>query len=286
MGTPEKKLPTSVQALKKKYTEQRLARSVFTKNLQTASRRTRSQTHETSPKAKLRGKKSGLAKPNERGKSESSRLSTRSSSALPVKQVENASRRQRKLEDGRKSERIKAVAKAISTRKPSAAAIVARRKTRMATLTTAASSRASRMLTRLTPRGTSSANFVKTTLRKSLPLERQRSLRGRDISLSSEEEEDDESDDDDDGNKDRQKQSSNASRKDIKANSHVPKKKLKSRTHLSGAKKKSEESEDEDADEETSSRDSSRRPSKQRGLDVNSVTNSPSSKRFKKGDRE
>ena len=61
-STLEKKLPASVQALKKKYTEQRLARSVFTKNLQPASRRTRSQTNDTSVKDKLKSRKTVLRK--------------------------------------------------------------------------------------------------------------------------------------------------------------------------------------------------------------------------------
>ena len=287
-STSEKKLPASVQALKKKYTEQRLARSVFTKNLQPASRRTRSQTNETSAKDKLRSKKSGLMKPlaRESAKRESSRSATRTSSTLASKQNANTNRRQPKQEEARRSARVKVVAKAISTRKPSAAAIVARRKTRMATLTTAASNRVSRMLSRLTPRGTSSAKFVKSTLRKNLPMDRQRSLRGRDISLSSEEEEEEDggdgSEEDEEDNNDRQKASEKESKNESKSSTQGTKKKLKSRTHLVGAKKKSEESEDEDADEETSSRESSRRPSKQEGREINSATNSPASKRHKK----
>ena len=287
----EKKLPASVQALKKKYTEQRLARSVFTKNLQPVSRKTRSQTTETSAKPKLRSKKGVLIKSivNKSGKRDSLRPSTRTSSVLVGKPSSNVNRRQPKQSELRKGERAKAVAKVISTRKPSVAAIVAKRKTRMATLTTAASSRVSRMLTRLTPRGTSSATFVKSTLRKTLPMERQRSLRGRDISLSSEEEEEDDenaSEEGDEDNEERRKKSQKTSQNNSKSSLQVSKKNLKSKTHLIGAKKKREESEDEDADEETSSRESSRRPSKQGGLGNNIVTNSPASKRYKRDKRE
>merc|ERR1712226_561114 len=133
-STPEKKLPASVQALKKKYTEQRLARSVFTKNLQPASRMTRSQTNEESSKKTLKAKKKVLLKSNagQNEKREASRSSTRNLSSLEKKQ--NASRRHQKPEETRRSGRVKVVAKALPTRKPSAATIVAKRKTRMATL--------------------------------------------------------------------------------------------------------------------------------------------------------
>ena len=282
-STIVKKLPASVQALKKKYTEQRLARSVFTKNLQTASRRTRSQTNEPSSKEKLKSRKKVLVKSGvqEPGKRESSRCSTRNSSATDRKQKENVNRRQTKPEEARRSGRVKVVAKSIPTRKPSAAAIVAKRKTRMATLTTAASRRVSRMLTRLTPRGTSSATFVKSTLRKTKPMERQRSLRGRDISLSSEDEENDEdgSEGDEEGDNDQQ----NSSEKVSKSSPQKPKMKMKTRQNLIEKKKKNQESEDEDADEETSSRESSRRPSKQ---ESNSTSNSPANKRHKKNEIE
>ena len=64
---------------------------------------------------------------------------------------------------GQRGRRIKSPVGGInltSRKPPSAATLVAKRKTRMATLT-AASSSVSRMLTRLTPRGTSSAAFVR-----------------------------------------------------------------------------------------------------------------------------
>ena len=284
-STPEKKLPESVQALKKKYTEQRLARSVFSKSLQPASRRTRSQTNEISSKENLKNRKRILDKSGReqaRGK-ESSRSSTRTPVTSDRKQIESRSLRNTKADDARKSERLKVVAKTIPTRKPSAAAIVAKRKTRMATLTTAASRRVSRMLSRLTPRGTSSAKFVKSTLRKTLPLERQRSLRGRDISLSSEEEEevndDDDSDDEKNGDKDGQKSNLKASKNDIKSGAHKANAKNKQRTNMAMNKRKGDDSDDEDADEETSSRESSRRPSKQ---DIETSTSSPVKKRQKK----
>ena len=70
---------------------------------------------------------------------------------------------------------------------PSAASIVARRKTRMATLQAVTKDMSKRMLTRLTPRGTSNANFLKTIRTK--PLNSGHSLRGRDVSVSTDEEE-------------------------------------------------------------------------------------------------
>ena len=130
-----------------------------------------------------------------------------------------------------------------SRKPPSAATLVAKRKTRMATLT-AASSSVSRMLTRLTPRGTSSAAFVRST--KKINLENRRSLRGREISVSSDEEDEDEDDDQETGKA---------------AKTPPPKRKLKSREELKDElQKKSHRGSDSEADEETSSRDSSRKP--------------------------
>ncbi len=199
-----KKLPASVQALKKKYTEQRLAKKVISKTLPSPTRRTRSQT-DKDPVSPRRRRKTVPSAKDSANQKKGGKVATRSTS---------------------QKSRVE-----LTTRKPSAAALVARRKTRMATLT-AASSRVSRMLTRLTPRGTSSAAFVRST--KKMPLAG-RSLRGRDISLSSEEEEEDEDED----------------------KKTPPKRRLKSRKSVE-KKKKSEESES-DADEENSSRDSSRR---------------------------
>jgi hypothetical protein len=125
-----------------------------------------------------------------------------------------------------------------------------------------------RMLTRLTPRGTSSAAFVKKT--RALQLSTCRSLRGRDISVSSEEEEDDDDDDEDDEDDDEKegdKESDNKADKKKKTNASTsvgssaakkntpPKRKLKTRKPSDA-----NEGKGSDADEETSSRDSSRRP--------------------------
>ena len=139
----QKALPESLKALKKKYTEQRLA---IQKSKTTAEvRMTRQKVNKDAPmvlRAGLRGARR-----------------TRSS-----------------------GQALKSVVKP----KPSsrAAAIVAKKRKM------AVKASNSRMLMRLTPRGTSSAAFVRKA--KKMPLEG-KSLRGRDISLSSEEEE--ESDD-------------------------------------------------------------------------------------------
>ena len=119
----------------------------------------------------------------------------------------------------------------------------------------------SRMLTRLTPRGTSSAAFVKKT--RALQLSTYKSLRGRDISVSSEEEEEEEEekevDKESDNNKatDKKKKgnvSTSAGSSSAKKNT-PPKRKLKTRKPSDA-----NEGKGSDADEETSSRDSSRRP--------------------------
>ncbi len=202
-NNPGKKLPASVQALKKKYTEQRLAKKVVSKTIPaSSSRRTRSQTEDERTPPKRKGMATRGAAARKKGD-----LDSRRGAVSPTKS---------KLE----------------LRKPSAATLVAKRKTRMATLT-AASSRVSRMLTRLTPRGTTSAAFVRSTRNISMA---GRSLRGRDISVSSEDED---------------------SEEDTRQKKTPPKRRLKSRQSLKAAKK-SEESES-DADEENSSRDSSRR---------------------------
>ena len=277
----EKKLPASVQALKKKYTEQRLARSV----LQPASRRTRSQTNEATSKDKLKGAKRNLRKigKEELGKKENSKSSARGENVSERNERDKIIRGQKKADETRRSERVKVVSKTLPTRKPSAAAIIAKRKTRMATLTTAASSRMSRMLSRLTPRGTSSAKFVKSTLRKTLPLERQRSLRGRDISLSSEEEENDESDSDDDEDEEMPLKSSKSN---SNSTPQKTKQKVKCKANSNGKSAKDQESEDEDADEETSSRESSRRPSKQGSSEASIKTNLTMNKRQRKDKSE
>merc|ERR1712045_644834 len=83
-----------------------------------------------------------------------------------------------------------------TTRRPSAATVVAKKKRRMATLTAASKDQQSNvsrkhlsMLARLTPRGTKPSAFVKKA--KKMPLDG-KSLRGRNVSCSSDEEEDDE----------------------------------------------------------------------------------------------
>jgi hypothetical protein len=156
--------------LKKKYTEQRLARSVVTQKLEKSSKDMTKlaknlKEAEKGGSIKVSGLRRGL-----RSTAGSTARATRARSTTGLRSG---------------SSRIQS-----TKRKPSAAAIMAKRKTRMATLT-AASSRASRMLTRLTPRGTTSAAFVKKA--KKMPLEG-RSLRGRDISASSDEEEEEEED--------------------------------------------------------------------------------------------
>lgn len=190
------KLPASMQALKKKYTDQRIAKRVVTKNM-TSVRQTRSSGSDAKSK------------------------SARAARAL-----------RREAKSGRRSPTKSNVT--LTTRQPSAATLMAKRKSRMATFN-AASSRVSRMLTRLTPRGTSNDAFIKST--KKIPLNG-RSLRGRDISASSEEEDEVEA--------------------EPKKTKTPPKRKLKSR-HQALAKKS--ENSESDADEETSSRDSSRKPS-------------------------
>ena len=60
----------------------------------------------------------------------------------------------------------------------------------MATLQAVTKDMSKRMLTRLTPRGTSNANFLKTIRTK--PLNSGHSLRGRDVSVSTDEEEEEE----------------------------------------------------------------------------------------------
>jgi len=76
------------------------------------------------------------------------------------------------------------------------------------------------MLTRLTPRGTSSAAFVKKS--RALQLSTYKSLRGRDISVSSEDEEDGENDKEED-----KKKSSTASASSGVKKNTPPKRKLK-----------------------------------------------------------
>lgn len=151
---PQKALPESLKALKKKYTEQRLNHAIQkSKNTVSESARhhkivTRQKVNKDAPmvlRAGLRG---------------AARRTRSSAGRQALKSV---------------------VVKAKSTSR--AAAIVAKKR-KMAVL--AATNNSNRMLTRLTPRGTSSAAFVRKA--KKMPLEG-KSLRGRDISVSSDEEE-------------------------------------------------------------------------------------------------
>ena len=154
---PQKALPESLKALKKKYTEQRLNHAIQ-KSKNTASESAR-QHHKIVTRQKVSKDAPMVLRAGLRGAARR----TRSSGRQALKSV---------------------VVKAKSTSR--AAAIVAKKR-KMAVL--AASNNSNRMLTRLTPRGTSSAAFVRKA--KKMPLEG-RSLRGRDISVSSEEEEEDE----------------------------------------------------------------------------------------------
>ena len=161
-----------MQALKKKYAEQRLARSVIESRTLT-----RSQTTTKSPPAK-----SVKAKQKVKKKSEASelggRLHTRETrSSIPPKR-QAAAAAASTLMGGHKK------------KIPSSASIVARRKTRMATLAAVTKGMSKKMLTRLAPRGTSNANFIKNIRTK--PVNSARSLRGREVSVSTDEEEDEE----------------------------------------------------------------------------------------------
>ncbi len=184
-----KQLPASVRALKRKYTEQRLVRSVVTKVANQAKVKQQQQQKAASKKA------SG-------GKLKASMKAGRALRSHTTMRDGGQARKPSKVIS--KSPTSTKVKVQSTKRKPSAAAIIAKRKTRMATLTAASKSRVSRMLTRLTPRGTSSAAFVRKA--KKMPMQGRRSLRGRDISVSSNEEEEEEEEEEDD---DRRKQGGN-----------------------------------------------------------------------------
>ena len=119
-----KLLPPSVRALQKKYVERRLVRSVVTKSIRTVT----SSTPMSKPSA-------GASSVAVRNKPQPEGMKTRSAQKL------SARRSLRKMPDvPSKTQNMKVQS---TTRKPSAASIVAKRKTRMATLT-AASNRVSR----------------------------------------------------------------------------------------------------------------------------------------------
>ena len=111
-------LPASVRALKKKYVERRLARSVVTKSLRTSQVKT----------SQIKTSSNAI-----RTKSQQEGVKTRSGQQKIVTR-----RSVRPNSDVAKNVKVQS-----TNRKPSAATIVAKRKTRMATLT-AASSRVSR----------------------------------------------------------------------------------------------------------------------------------------------
>ena len=183
-----KPLPESVKALKKKYTEQRIARTVITQKMDKVK------------KAATALDKANRDKSNRANNSSTTKKDTITKPAPPG--PAGGIRRGLRSTDRARSSRASRRAAAISLktkntvtnstkRRPSAAAIIAKRKTRMATMRTAVvssanNSKTSRMLERLTPRGTKAKNFVKKAKRMNLD---GKSLRGRDISVSSEEEE-------------------------------------------------------------------------------------------------
>ena len=237
-GGVKRQLPAAMQALKKKYADQRLAKKVVSKALPPPQRATRS-TAATEKKQQKKGRdaeKRSAAAATEQQRQAHHTRSTRSN------QQQQRGRRRIKSPVG-------GLNLTLGRKPPSAATLVAKRKTRMATLT-AASSSVSRMLTRLTPRGTSSAAFVRST--KKINLER-RSLRGREISVSSDEEE----------SEDEEVSLKVSSSAKAGGKASPPKRKLKSREEKDKLQKKSHRPRpysESEADEETSSRDSSRKP--------------------------
>ena len=181
-----KVLPESVKALKKKYTEQRIVRKVISQKLEKSS--------SVKDAVKLRRRKSVTTHDNVRHKITTNNAKAivktdakitrnlRVSATTGLRRGLRSSRATRASMNGKslRSTTIKSTIK-----KPSAATIIAKQKRRIATLN-ATSKNASRMLTRLTPRGTSSAAFVRKAKKMDMD---GKSLRGRNISLSSEEEE-------------------------------------------------------------------------------------------------
>ena len=235
-GGVKRQLPAAMQALKKKYADQRLAKKVVSKALPPPQRATRS----TAATEKKQQKKGRDAEKRSAAATEQQRQAHHTRSTRSNQQQQRGRRRIKSPVGG--------LNLTLGRKPPSAATLVAKRKTRMATLT-AASSSVSRMLTRLTPRGTSSAAFVRST--KKINLER-RSLRGREISVSSDEEESED-----------EEVSLKVSSAKAGGKASPPKRKLKSREEKDKLQKKSHRPRpysESEADEETSSRDSSRKP--------------------------
>ena len=195
-------LPESVKALKKKYTEQRIVRTAISQKLDSKQRESKESVKE-SVKARqaLRSAKEAK-KMVTRNSSDSDKGSSKTSgsTAAPSDKAKKAvvvAGQRRGLRSSRPTRGStmngpRQLRSAGTSRRPSAATVVAKKKRRMATLTAASKDQQSNvsrkhlsMLARLTPRGTKPSAFVKKA--KKMPLEG-KSLRGRNVSVSSEEE--------------------------------------------------------------------------------------------------
>ena len=195
-------LPESVKALKKKYTEQRIVRTAISQKLDSKQRESKESVKE-SVKARqaLRSAKEAK-KMVTRNSSDSDKGSSKASgsTAAPGDKAKKAvvvAGQRRGLRSSRPTRGSsmngpRQLRSAGTSRRPSAATVVAKKKRRMATLTAASKDQQSNvsrkhlsMLARLTPRGTKPSAFVKKA--KKMPLEG-KSLRGRNVSVSSEEE--------------------------------------------------------------------------------------------------
>ena len=195
-------LPESVKALKKKYTEQRIVRTAISQKLDSKQRESKESVKE-SVKARqaLRSAKEAK-KVVTRNSSDSDKGSSKASgsTAAPGDKAKKAvvvAGQRRGLRSSRPTRGSsmngpRQLRSAGTSRRPSAATVVAKKKRRMATLTAASKDQQSNvsrkhlsMLARLTPRGTKPSAFVKKA--KKMPLEG-KSLRGRNVSVSSEEE--------------------------------------------------------------------------------------------------
>jgi hypothetical protein len=195
-------LPESLKALKKKYTEQRLVRTAISQKLDSKQRESKESVKE-SVKARQALRSAKEAKQMvTRNSSDSDKGSSKASgsTAAPGDKAKKAvvvAGQRRGLRSSRPTRGStmngpRQLRSAGTARRPSAATVVAKKKRRMATLTAASKDQQSNvsrkhlsMLARLTPRGTKPSAFVKKA--KKMPLEG-KSLRGRNVSVSSEEE--------------------------------------------------------------------------------------------------
>lgn len=195
-------LPESVKALKKKYTEQRIVRTAISQKLDSKQRESKESVKE-SVKARQALRSAKEAKQMvTRNSSDSDKGSSKASgsTAAPGDKAKKAvvvAGQRRGLRSSRPTRGSsmngpRQLRSAGTSRRPSAATVVAKKKRRMATLTAASKDQQSNvsrkhlsMLARLTPRGTKPSAFVKKA--KKMPLEG-KSLRGRNVSVSSEEE--------------------------------------------------------------------------------------------------